>query len=324
LTKKWQNKASYISTGTRLASDWTKDWELDTIRSGAMDNIIINLPRLAYESRGNDSKLRDSLDNCLEMIGTSLDIERHEIQDRVYYSLLPILSQKIRGEPYLRLRNSTSLIGFIGLNEATKIQTDHQLGYDKEAFRFAFKLVKYMANQVENLSRELGFRVNLTQTSNLEVSQRLAELDAKKFGWGLVFTQGTKENPYYTDLVSVPLETEISLKERLEIEGTFHKFSKGGHISVIELLETEQKVLSLLETTERVCKYDVGAFTFSRAYSFCFTCRQSFGGIMLKCPLCKAVDSLTQYSRLVPSYLPLSDWPKPKKMAINKRFRYVI
>lgn len=324
LTKKWQNKASYISTGTRLASDWTNDWELDTIRSGAMDNIIINLPRLAYESRGSDTKLRESLNNCLEIIGKSLDIERHEIKDRVNFSLLPILSQKIRGEQYLRLRNSTSLIGFIGLNEATKIQTDHQLGYDNEAFRFAFKLIKYMANRVEKLSKELDFRINLTQTSNLEVSQRLAELDAKKFGWGVVFTQGTKENPYYTDLVAVPLETEISIKERLKVEGAFHKFSKGGHISLIELVETEQKLSSLLETTEIICKNDVGAFAFSRAYSFCDNCRRSFVGIMLKCPSCKAVDSLTQYGRLVPSYLPLNDWPKPKKMAVNKRFRYII
>jgi len=45
-----QHTASYSSTGFRLASDWKEDWELDTLQTGSIDTVIVNLPRIMYKA----------------------------------------------------------------------------------------------------------------------------------------------------------------------------------------------------------------------------------------------------------------------------------
>ena len=50
-------KSTYSATGLRLTDDWTGQWEADCIRTGSMDSIFLNLPRIAYEAKKNDEKL---------------------------------------------------------------------------------------------------------------------------------------------------------------------------------------------------------------------------------------------------------------------------
>ncbi|MFQ5998671.1 MAG: anaerobic ribonucleoside-triphosphate reductase, partial [Candidatus Bathyarchaeia archaeon] len=47
LAKDWQDICSYNGVGERLESDWTDDWEVDTLRVGFLDNVSLNLPRAA-------------------------------------------------------------------------------------------------------------------------------------------------------------------------------------------------------------------------------------------------------------------------------------
>jgi ribonucleoside-triphosphate reductase len=165
----------------------------------------------------------------------------------------------------------------------------------------------------------------MSQSTSNEAAQRLAELDVKKYGWNGSFVQGTRESPYYTALTTAPLEAEISLKNRIDIESSFHPLLTGGHLSLIELEEQKNDPESLLNLTKEICQsYDIGAYAFTKSYSYCQTCRKIFDGYSKKCPQCKSIKGFIRYSRLLSKYKPIDLWPKTKQVNFTKRMRYVL
>ncbi len=325
LANGWQEGAAYLSSGSRLAPDWTGDWEIDTIRTGILDSVILNLPRLAYEARGSDGRLFEGLDHSLEMAGEALRIKRNAIEERVRSSLLPLLAQSVDNESYVRLKSASSAVSFVGLNEVSKVQTGYQIHENEKALNFAVKLVEHMATRTKKLSRELGLRLALAQTPSEEAAQRVAELDVERYGWAVVYTQGTREAPYYTDLMALPLEAEFPLGDRLQIEAKIHPLTQGGHLAIIDLDEPEQNPEYLMRQTDKICgTYTIGAFAYNRGLSHCANCKKTYGGLLRKCPSCGSTASLTLWSRSSARYLPLQRWPMPKRMAIDRRFRYML
>ena len=320
LSPEWQRGATYFTTGVRLASDWTSDWELDTVRTGNVGVGVINLPRSAYRAKENEKKFFADLDSCLEMVVEALRIRYSMVKERIDGALLPFLSQKVTEEPYLRVKNASLLVGFVGLNEAVKVLTGKQIYEDKQAVDSALRIISHLAQQAEKLSRKSGLRIAISQSIDDESPQRLAELDVERFGWGTVFAEGMRASPYYTDMVTVPLEASIPLRERLRIEGSFHPLLAGGHLSLIEIEEANPE--ALLKLTREVCQTNVGAYAFTRTVGYCFNCQRVFYGFAQKCPECKAERTFARYSRLSSKYLPLELWPLAKREVVDKRVRY--
>ncbi len=321
---KEQEQASYFVNGNRLASDWTGDWELDTLRTGSLGTVAVNLPRLALEFPGDDRKFLRGLSNYLKISVTALKGKNKAIKKRLNQALLPLLSQEIANESYLRLENTPFNISVVGLNEATKIQTDKQLFEDARAVDYATKILGHMALEAKKLSWKSGFRIGLSQSVNNEASTRFAELDVKKHGWKNVFTQGNENSPYYTATGVVPLEADISLEDRLRIDGSFHKHLNGGHLSLIELEEPERSPEALLKISRHICQTSIGAFAYTRSYGYCLNCKKSFGGLQKKCPECKTVKNFLGYSRLSSYYLPVKHWPPTQQTRRMQRKKYII
>jgi ribonucleoside-triphosphate reductase len=305
--------------------DWTTDWELDTIRTGNLGSIILNLPRLAYEAKGRRTSFFNELNDNLDIIIDALKVKYQEIEKRMRSTLLPTLSHEVAGDPYFRIQNAPLSVEFVGLNEATTIMIGEQLHKDRRAFDFALKLVDHMASRVKALSQESGFRISISQSTSNEAAQRLAELDVEKYGWNGSFVQGTRGSPYYTTLTTVPLEAKISLKDRIDIESSFHPLLTGGHLILIELEEQKNDPESLLNLTKEICQsYSIGAYAFTKSYSYCRTCQKNFGEYFKKCPQCKSIKGFIRYSRLVSKYKPIELWPKTQQVNFNKRMRYTL
>jgi anaerobic ribonucleoside-triphosphate reductase len=321
---KGQQQASYFVNGNRLAPDWTGDWELDTMRTGSLGTITVNLPRLALEFPRDERRFLRGLNNYLKTSLTALKGKHKAINKRLSQALLPFLSQEIANEPYLRLGNTPFNISIVGLNEATKIQTDKQLHEDANAVDYATKILGHMALEAKKLSWNSGFRMGLSQSINSEASTRFAELDVKKYGWKNVFAQGSDNAPYYTDTGAVPLEADVSLENRLRIEGGFHNHLNGGHLSLIELEEPERSPEALLKMSQRICQTSIGAFAYTRSYGYCLNCKKSYGGLQKKCPECKTVKNFLQYSRLSSCYLPVEHWPPTQQSRSAQRKKYII
>ncbi len=320
LSPQWQKEAAYFASGVRLASDWTGDWELDTARTGSLGTVVINLPRLVHHAKENEKRLLSDLDASLRMAADALKLRCDALGEHTNGVLSPFLSQEVAGETYFRAKNASLLIGFVGLNEAVKAATGRQIHENGDAADFAAKLMSQLVAQTKELSLKTGLRIAVSQSVDSESSQRLAELDVERLGWGVTSAGGGKNLPYYTNAVTVPLEANISLRERLRLESRFHPLLGGGHLALIEAEEASSE--ALLKLSREICQTDVGAYAFTRCVGYCFNCQKVFYGLVQRCPGCGSENSVVNYSRLSAKYTPLELWPQAKREAAAKRIRY--
>jgi ribonucleoside-triphosphate reductase len=322
LSPNWQKRAVYHSSGLRLEMS-RGDWELSLLRTGILGLVGINIPRVAYEAKSSESKSFSLLSSALNMAVEALRIKATLIGDLISKGLLPVLSQRVGGEPYFRLMSAPLLIGLLGLNEAVRFWTGKQLHEDKGALDFALKVVTYLSSECRDLSSKVGYPIALAHRVSTEAPQQLAELDVDRYGWMAVFAQGTRDAPYYTDITMSPLESPLSLEDRISCEELFHSYLRGGHLLSIELAEPRQSPEALLEVTKNIVESRrIGFFTYTRTYGYCANCRRIYGGYDQRCPTCKAVRAYTTFSRLSDSYQPLSRWPRAKIQALENRCRY--
>jgi anaerobic ribonucleoside-triphosphate reductase len=295
-----QKTASYTSTGFRLASEWREDWELDTLQTGSIDTVIINLPRVMYRAGGKENSFFRLLDDQLEMALQALEIKYRTIKQREREHMLPFLMQKIDGDQYFRIENAVRLVSFVGLNETIQAFLDRPLKLEGETLDFAKKIVSYLSGDVEKYSKKPDTRASLAMVPSPVSAKRLAELDAERYGWAKVRAQGSREKPFYTDLVALPLDVEVSWKERLRLEEQFHRLTPGGHLCVIPVIDEPQtKPEDLLSITREIAgNYGVGLYVFNRNLAYCASCRQTFYGKLEKCPSCGSVNMLQSFSRM--------------------------
>ena len=238
--------SGFSTTGFRLASDWREDWELDTMQTGSVDTVIINLPRVMYKAGGKENNFFRILDDQLELALQALDIKYRTIKQREREHMLPFLMQKTDGDQYFRIENAVRLVSFVGLNETIQAFFDKPLKLEGETLDFAKKIVSYLFSDIEKYSKKPETRASLAMVPAADAAKRLAELDAERYGWAKVRAQGTREKPFYTDLVALPLGAEVSWKERLRVEEQFHRLTPGGHLCVVPVADEPQKPEDLL------------------------------------------------------------------------------
>jgi len=222
-----QKQASYAATGCRFANDWSGDWELDTLRVGSLDCVVINLPRLSYDAQEDQARLFELLNEQLEMAHRALRIKYHNIAQSVRDGMLPFLTQRADGDPYFRLPNSSCLISFTGLNEAVHSICGRPIHDDPESLRLAEEISGHIHRFAQENSEKPYHRVALSTLSGFSAAKRLAELDVERYGWGRVRVQGSKEQPFYTDTTVSPLNANVRWRERFGIEEKFHKMASG-------------------------------------------------------------------------------------------------
>ena len=294
-----QANASYTSTGFRLASDWRNDWELDTMQTGSVDTVIINLPRVMYDAGGKEAKFFRVLDDQLEMALRALNIKYRIIKQREREQMLPFLMQKTDGDQYFRIENAARLVSFVGLNETIQAFFDKPLKLDGETLDFAKKTVAYLSSEIKRYSKKPETRAALAMVPASDAAKRLAELDAERYGWAKVRARGTREKPFYTDLVALPLNLDASWKDRMRVEERFHSLTLGGHLAVLPLADETQKPDELLSITREIAgNYGIGLYAFNRNIAYCASCQQIYYGELEKCPSCGSVNMLQSFSRV--------------------------
>jgi len=302
LYKNSQSYASYDSTGHRLGTEWKKDWELDTLRTGCLDNVLINLPRIAYVTDGKQTKFFESLNEQLEMATRALEIKYQIIKRHLKEGMLPFASHIVNGEKYLRIENMTRAIGFIGLSEAIQHILGQSIFTNEEALSLAQKIIEYIHQFTHKNSKKPETRLVPTLTPNPKAAERLAKLDVERYGIGKVKVQGSRENPYYTHSICPPQNVEISLEDQIKIEGSLQKFCLGGHLTILNLPNNNVTADELLIITKKITNNsDIGFYTFNKELAYCSQCSRIIYGTPAKCIFCESTDTLTYFKHNPPS-----------------------
>jgi anaerobic ribonucleoside-triphosphate reductase len=292
---RWQS--AVLGSGCRLGADLSGDWEIDTLRTGCLGTVAINLPRIAYECERDRAKFFEILRERLEMAARALEI-KHNTLKKYKEGLLPFLMQTHNGDQYLRLESCSRLINLVGLKETAEAFYGKTIYQDEKALKLVEDIALCVSDFTHKSGRRRGKRLLSSMLPDFEASERLAQLDIDRYGFGKVRFSGTREKPFYSTISKLSIQDGQVSPDFLAFEQKSQGLRAGGGLAVIELGELERKPDELVSITKQAvdgCTLEF--FTYSRRLTYCSNCRKSWFGSLNKCPLCGAVGTLAVYDR---------------------------
>ena len=290
---------AFSGTGGKFEADLTGDWETDTLRTGCIGMVTINLPRIVHESEKQKNKFFDILKERYELATRALEIKQRTLKQREK-AVLPFLTQNASGDKYFRLENCSNLIDIAGFREAIEDfceQNETQHG----SAELASEITQNIMSLKAKAGRKHGKRFFSVVLQNTEASERLAQLDIEKYGLAKVKFSGTRDKPFFSSTKRLRIQTgnvPNITPESLEAAEKLRGLNNGGNLIVIELEQTEYKAEDLMNlTTQLLQTQTVEFFTYNRAITYCSNCGKSWLGTLHKCPQCGAISTLTVFDR---------------------------
>ncbi len=304
--------------------DAKKPWRM---RYSALQNITINLPRVALLADGDDTALFSLLTDRIMLAVKGHEQKRKFIEKLMAHGEngpLSLLAMKLDGEEYLRLHRCTYLVGMVGLNELIRIHKGGELHQSDDAMKFGLKVIAHMNLMCRKMSEEAGMRFVLEQTPAESTAYRFAKLDLAQFGAPVrEVLQGDMERGeiYYTNSTLFNVGTTMSPIERVQREGLFHPLIEAGSLTHIWLGEAQPDKKALADFVINVFRYtENDQVAFSPEFTACLDCNRTSRGLVEKCVYCdsKHVDGIT---RITGYFTKTSSWNKGKIGELRDRYR---
>ncbi|MEM3457852.1 MAG: anaerobic ribonucleoside-triphosphate reductase [Candidatus Bathyarchaeia archaeon] len=288
----------FSSSGFTLKTDACGDWEIETLRTGCLGRVGVNLPRIVVESGKDKTKFLEIFKERLEMAVRALEIKYRTLKQHGG-GLLPFLSQEVNGDQYFRLENCSRIINMVGLKESAEIFSGKSVYEDEKSLAFAEEVIQQASEYINKIGRKHDKNVFLAALPSFEASERFAQLDIERYGVAKVRFSGTREKPFYSTVGKLILKDDEVLPTFLKVEEKLSKlFDAGGYFSVIELGEAEHKPEALMALTKQI--FESGSlefFTYNRKLTYCVNCKRSWFGKLQKCPSCGAVSTLAFFDQ---------------------------
>ncbi|MEM3475874.1 MAG: anaerobic ribonucleoside-triphosphate reductase [Candidatus Bathyarchaeia archaeon] len=313
--------ANYSSKGVKLTSS-SDFWDV-TLNAGNAGTVFINLPRIAYEAKGNDEQFKELLIKTMNLAAEALKVKKTYLNSALNKGLLPLLSKPLGNTFYYVKDNEVYTISFVGLNETAITHVGTGVNADEEALKFVINTLKIMVNEAANLSKKLDLRLLIAQLPSDEASTRLAKLDAEKYGQLTVRIQGSFEKPYYTDGTVLPASLKIPLENRIKIEAKIHNILESSSLPIYFETKRFNNIENLLKLSRNAKDKGVKFMFYTGDYSYCFNCSRIFPGILYKCLKCDTSD-LLQIARTENMFTPLTLWAEAKRKDLENRICYAL
>lgn len=299
----------------------------EKMRFTALQNITINLPRIAYKANGSDEVLFNELQKAMHMVAKAHLQKRDFIASLLKLGVngpLSLLCDAKDGEPYLRLERLTYLAGLLGLNEMVQYHTGMQLHESQEALKFGLKVVAYMNLACKELSEKYGINMVLEESPAESSGYRLAKLDMKYYpAQASKVLKGNLETGeyYYTNSVHLNVEADIDYIERVQKQSLFHPLIEAGAICHIWLGEHEPDPESIKNFVVKTYRNTQSSqIAFSPEFTVCNDCRRTNRGLREVCPSCGSTN-VYGITRIVGYFSKITTWNKGKLGELKDRVR---
>lgn len=293
------------------------------IGRGNIDNISINLPRLALEAANEKDDAGSRIKLFKEKWAKVADITKDILIDRFNKTCSSDISLFPTNQEYKlwcedinevglaeAFKHGTLSLGFIGLSEAFEIMTGEKYWANEKNRSMALELVSFMREYVDSLREKLHMNFSLLATSGELISGRFVEIDKS------LYKNEVLNKDFYTNSFHVDVDSKLPAYRKLEIEGPFHIYSNGGCISYVELAEAPfGNAEGLDELVEVAVKSGVHYLGFNFPKDVCSECGAS--GTFDKCPVCGS-RHITRIRR-VSGYLEVQDFFTKGKMNESKK-----
>jgi anaerobic ribonucleoside-triphosphate reductase len=254
--------------------------------TGSVGVVTINLPRIGYLSKTKEDFYK-RLTEMMDLAKESLELKRKVLDNFIEKGLYPYTKhylssvKKMRGSYF---GNHFSTIGLIGMNEALLNFMSKNIA-TKEGRDFALEVLKFMRDRLVHYQEETGNLYNLEATPGEGASFRQARTDRDKYPD--IITAGTKDAPYYTNSVHLPVNYTDDPFEALDLQDELQQAFTGGtviHLFLGERVSTPQAAKNIVRRV--FDNYHLPYITLSPTFSICKNCGY-IKGESSYCPNCK-------------------------------------
>lgn len=303
----------------------------ESMRFCGFQNVTINIPHAAYLAAAEG---RRDIDGVIEKIYESMDMavdahlrKKEFVGGRMMKEggpLWQIGKESSDGKKYVDLEASTYIIGLIGVNDAVKFVTGKEMHESADAVDDAIRIVAAMNVRLREYSKQYGLKFTLEESPAESAARRLAKTDMVYFGeYARDIVKGgiDDDSIYYTNSVHLSADCDVSLVERIRIQGLFHGLIESGaitHAFVGEERPSAQSILKLVKNT--FYRTQSAQLTISPEFTYCNACHHEMRGLRDACERCGSAD-VDGISRIVGYYSVIRNWNKSKKGELASRRR---
>lgn len=296
------------------------------MRYSALQNVTLNLPRVAYKANHNDEQLFKLLRESLE-IAVRAHLQKKTFLDKLlelgHNGPLALLTMDLDGESYLRMRRATFLIGVLGLNELVQYHVGRQLHESEAAFKLGLKVIAYLHLECHRLSREHELHFVIEQTPAESTAYRFARLDLAAFpDHAQQVVKGSIEDKstYYTNSTYLNVAEAIDPIDRVYREGKFHDMIEAGaltHVWLADARPPKESVAAFVRKTYTTTRNAQVAF--SPEFTTC-RCGRTTRGLVDTCPYCGSAD-VDFITRVTGYFSRVSGWNAGKRAELLDRYK---
>lgn len=276
--------------------------------------ISLNIPRIAIEAKGDESRFWQLLDNRLELARKAL-MTRIARLENVKARVAPILYME--GACGVRLQENDNVaeifkhgrasisLGYIGIHEAIQALYGNKTHpFDSDTLREkGVAIVQRLRDAVEQWKDETGYGFSLYSTPSENLCDRFCRLDVLEFG----VIPGVTDKGYYTNSFHLDVEKKVNPYEKIDFEMAYPEIANGGFICYGEYPNIQHNLKALEDVWDysysRVPYYGTNTpidECYECGYSGEFSCTSKG----FECPKCGNHDSAkVSVTRRVCGYL---------------------
>ncbi|WP_302542223.1 anaerobic ribonucleoside-triphosphate reductase, partial [uncultured Clostridium sp.] len=260
---------------------------------GNIAPITINLPRIGIEANKDINKFFEILQNRLTLAKEAL-LHRYSILKKLKVKDLPFVAGQglMRGSEDLMpddsiepiLKQGTWAIGFIGLAETLYALIGSHNGETDEARNLGLKIIKFIREYTDKLVEETQLNWSCYATPAEGLSGKFIKKDKKIYG----IIKGVTDKEYYTNSFHIPVNYNISIKDKIDIEAPYHKLCNAGHISYIELDDSPSPEVIMEIINYAYKRTNISYIGINFHIRYCKECGTSIENNLNSCPKCNS------------------------------------
>lgn len=290
--REYGDEVAYMGCRSRVIGN--RHGEEKAAKRGNITPITLNLPKIALRTKNTEDFFKE-LDGLLELCRRQL-LHRFNVIGSLKVKDLPFLmgqnlymgSENLQENDEIReaIKNGSLAIGFIGLAETLLVLTGKHHGEDKAAWDLGYKIVERIKLATDRFSEENDLNFVAYATPAEGTSGRFIAKDRKEFG----IIKGVTDKAYYTNSYHIPVNYNISIFDKIALEGPFHKLCAAGHISYVELPSSPKDNIPAFEKIlKHMRSCDVGYAGVNFPIDECRVCGNA-GLIENECKVCGSED----------------------------------
>jgi len=280
------------------------------VNIGSLRIVTLNLARIGYYASQEKEKEK-AIDTFFEHLDAQLD--------KAYHLLLAhrafIVKQMERGAcpffkedlGYMFLERFFLTFGINGLYEGLL-----EMGYDmlkEDGLELSRRILKHItdyANAKCDVKNKILFNVEQVPGESLAIKHAKKDKLVNDMSYDIYANQ------------FVPLWSDISLEERIKIDGDLAKYMSGGCITHINLADRMQSSSQMQAVVKYAIKNHCEHFAINYSYNCCTQKHITISGNATTCPICseQIVDHIT---RIVGYFTSVSAWSPGRREEFKRR-----